>query len=175
MDTVSIRVPYKNLKHDADVSGVEMVKFEEEALRRIESNKPNIFPYVNATNSSSPSQGSPTKNCNLITLILSCTVAAGVQFGWALQLSLLTPYIQVSYLRPCVLSFCLYGRFTFWRRDICFYLRKYLNPVVTYIDGIGCKNLSVWLSNTGNRTCIRLIYLTLWPYYRSSGTALPIY
>ena len=28
-------------------------------------------------------------------LVLACMVAAGVQFGWALQLSLLTPYIQV--------------------------------------------------------------------------------
>ncbi|KAI3812050.1 hypothetical protein L1987_16753 [Smallanthus sonchifolius] len=90
MDTLSIRVPYKNLKHDADAAGVEMVKFEEEALRRIESDKSNIFPNVNASSSSSPS----AKNCSLITLILSCTVAAGVQFGWALQLSLLTPYIS---------------------------------------------------------------------------------
>lgn len=37
------------------------------------------------------------KQCSLITLVLSCTVAAGVQFGWALQLSLLTPYIQVFF------------------------------------------------------------------------------
>jgi len=29
-------------------------------------------------------------------LVLACMVAAGVQFGWALQLSLLTPYIQVK-------------------------------------------------------------------------------
>ncbi|KAK1588734.1 hypothetical protein Q3G72_026522 [Acer saccharum] len=39
--------------------------------------------------------GDPSSpQCSLITLILSCTVADGVQFGWALQLSLLTPYIQ---------------------------------------------------------------------------------
>jgi solute carrier family 45 protein 1/2/4 len=31
-------------------------------------------------------------------LVLACMVAAGVQFGWALQLSLLTPYIQVLLL-----------------------------------------------------------------------------
>ncbi|ERM94400.1 hypothetical protein AMTR_s00010p00253920 [Amborella trichopoda] len=31
---------------------------------------------------------------SMTTLILSSTIAAGVQFGWALQLSLLTPYIQ---------------------------------------------------------------------------------
>ncbi|KAK0603422.1 hypothetical protein LWI29_004777 [Acer saccharum] len=40
--------------------------------------------------------GDPSSpQCSLITLILSCTVADGVQFGWALQLSLLTPYIQI--------------------------------------------------------------------------------
>lgn len=85
MDTVSIRLPYKNLKHDE----VEMIKYEEEAANsRIESN-------VSDSSSPSPSVGeSPAANCSMMTLILSCTVAAGVQFGWALQLSLLTPYIQ---------------------------------------------------------------------------------
>lgn len=32
----------------------------------------------------------------LTNLALASMVAAGIQFGWALQLSLLTPYIQVS-------------------------------------------------------------------------------
>ncbi|KVH96119.1 Major facilitator superfamily domain, general substrate transporter [Cynara cardunculus var. scolymus] len=95
MDSMSIRVPYKNFKHDADDNAeVEMMKFEEEANRRFESDNSNIFSNGNASSSSSPSQGPPIKNCSLITLVLSCTVAAGVQFGWALQLSLLTPYIQ---------------------------------------------------------------------------------
>lgn len=92
MDTLSIRVPYKNLKHN--VEEVEMIKYEEEANQRIESDK-----SING-NTSSPLQSLPSsevKNCSLITLILSCTVAAGVQFGWALQLSLLTPYIQVFF------------------------------------------------------------------------------
>ncbi|XP_052625263.1 sucrose transport protein SUC3 isoform X2 [Lactuca sativa] len=93
MDSMSIRVPYKNLRNDADAE-VEIMKFEEEANRRMESDTSNVFPHGIASNSSSPSQGPPTNNCSLITLILSCTVAAGVQFGWALQLSLLTPYIQ---------------------------------------------------------------------------------
>ena len=31
-----------------------------------------------------------------VTLALASIVASGVQFGWALQLSLLTPYIQVG-------------------------------------------------------------------------------
>ncbi|KAJ4711730.1 putative Sucrose transport protein [Melia azedarach] len=43
--------------------------------------------------------------CSLITLILSCTVAAGVQFGWALQLSLLTPYIQTLGIQHAFSSF----------------------------------------------------------------------
>ncbi|KAH0433329.1 hypothetical protein IEQ34_027056 [Dendrobium chrysotoxum] len=31
---------------------------------------------------------------SLVRLIFACTVAGGVQYGWALQLSLLTPYVQ---------------------------------------------------------------------------------
>jgi hypothetical protein len=31
----------------------------------------------------------------LMRLVLACAVAGGVQYGWALQLSLLTPYVQV--------------------------------------------------------------------------------
>jgi len=52
---------------------------------------------IDLNSSPSPSSSPPSgeKHINLMTLILSCTVAAGVQFGWALQLSLLTPYIQV--------------------------------------------------------------------------------
>lgn len=34
------------------------------------------------------------RRSSLLTLTLSSVIAAGVQFGWALQLSLLTPYIQ---------------------------------------------------------------------------------
>nr|GFC18288.1 sucrose transport protein SUC3 isoform X1 [Tanacetum cinerariifolium] len=86
MDTISIRVPYKNLKHDADAAEVEMINHEEEeANLRIESD------HSNGNVSASVGE---SENCSVMTLILSCTVAAGVQFGWALQLSLLTPYIQ---------------------------------------------------------------------------------
>jgi solute carrier family 45 protein 1/2/4 len=31
----------------------------------------------------------------LVGLFFACMVAGGVQYGWALQLSLLTPYVQV--------------------------------------------------------------------------------
>ena len=32
---------------------------------------------------------------SIVGLFLACMVAGGVQYGWALQLSLLTPYVQV--------------------------------------------------------------------------------
>ncbi|KAG2662707.1 hypothetical protein PVAP13_1KG551500 [Panicum virgatum] len=38
-------------------------------------------------------------------LVLACMVAAGVQFGWALQLSLLTPYIQTLGIDHAMASF----------------------------------------------------------------------
>lgn len=41
----------------------------------------------------------------LLTLALSSIVAAGVQFGWALQLSLLTPYIQTLGIEHVFISF----------------------------------------------------------------------
>lgn len=99
MDAVSIRVPYKNLKKE-----VELVGVDEAQLRRLQIAHHNRI--SNSSNDSSPSDGVPFFNGNdgnlqqkqhvsLPVLILSCTVAAGVQFGWALQLSLLTPYIQV--------------------------------------------------------------------------------
>lgn len=86
-DSVSIRVPYKNLRNDSSTAEVELVGIDgdgDEPRHRIDLN--------------SPPRGDPlpTKNnASLTHLVLSCTVAAGVQFGWALQLSLLTPYIQV--------------------------------------------------------------------------------
>ncbi|KAF7828076.1 sucrose transport protein SUC3 [Senna tora] len=82
-DSVSIRVPYKNLRK----AELELVGLDD-SHHRIDLNSPssNSSDYGAAT--------PPGKNINLMTLVLSCTVAAGVQFGWALQLSLLTPYIQ---------------------------------------------------------------------------------
>ncbi|KAM0906576.1 hypothetical protein ACQ4PT_016707 [Festuca glaucescens] len=38
-------------------------------------------------------------------VVLACMVAAGVQFGWALQLSLLTPYIQTLGIDHAMASF----------------------------------------------------------------------
>ncbi|RWW17107.1 hypothetical protein GW17_00018979 [Ensete ventricosum] len=47
-----------------------------------------------ATSSHSPHMAKPI---SLVRLFLACMVAGGVQYGWALQLSLLTPYIQVCF------------------------------------------------------------------------------
>ncbi|GAU48883.1 hypothetical protein TSUD_369860 [Trifolium subterraneum] len=79
--SVSIHVPYKNLRTDSSAPEVELVGVDE-TRDRIDLNSPSSdqFPKKN--------------NVSLTHLVLSCTVAAGVQFGWALQLSLLTPYIQ---------------------------------------------------------------------------------
>ncbi|XP_015689560.2 sucrose transport protein SUT4 isoform X1 [Oryza brachyantha] len=53
-------------------------------------------------------QGTPaTRTAGTTTrkLVLACMVAAGVQFGWALQLSLLTPYIQTLGIDHAMASF----------------------------------------------------------------------
>lgn len=102
MDSVSIRVPYKNLKH----SEVELMGFEEESHLSIDLHNSSASNgnASNLSSDSSPENPQPNNDTtSLFTLILSCTIAAGVQFGWALQLSLLTPYIQVS-APQCVVS-----------------------------------------------------------------------
>lgn len=88
-DSVSIRVPYKNLKREVEVEMMGVDESHSPQNHRID---------LNSSPFSSPSPPSGEKHISLMTLVLSCTVAAGVQFGWALQLSLLTPYIQVHTL-----------------------------------------------------------------------------
>lgn len=80
-DAVSIHVPYKNLRKVSSAAEVELIGLDE-PRHRIDLNSPRS------------DQIPPKSNASTIHLVLSCTVAAGVQFGWALQLSLLTPYIQ---------------------------------------------------------------------------------
>ncbi|EXB63850.1 Sucrose transport protein SUC3 [Morus notabilis] len=101
-DSVTIRVPYRNLKE----AELEMVGLDEPAHNRIElkssfsrpssSSSPSSPRVSNGETDLSSSTPNPprSKHSSLVTLVLSCTVAAGVQFGWALQLSLLTPYVQ---------------------------------------------------------------------------------
>lgn len=101
-DSESIRVPYRNLRRDAEV---EMM-VTDEPHHRIDLNSPTSssprVPNESGGGLSPPGQPGHKHN-TLLTLILSCTVAAGVQFGWALQLSLLTPYIQVRFWTRCML------------------------------------------------------------------------
>lgn len=80
-ESVSISVPYRNLRKDVEVEMVAKHQTENASSSPL--------------NRGSDGGAAVGKDCSLVTLVLSCTVAAGVQFGWALQLSLLTPYIQV--------------------------------------------------------------------------------
>nr|XP_023920517.1 sucrose transport protein SUC3 isoform X2 [Quercus suber] len=104
-ESVSIRFPYKNLKDDA--AEVEMVGVVDVD---VDSPSPNHRIDLNSSSPPPPPSSSPPlpgekKNCSLATLVLSCTIAAGVQFGWALQLSLLTPYIQTLGIEHAFSSF----------------------------------------------------------------------
>nr|AWL54319.1 sucrose transporter 2 [Boehmeria nivea] len=99
---VTIRVPYRNLSE----AELEMVELDESPRRRIDlnpsppSSSSSSARVSNGVSDHSHTSSSPpiiehrSKSNSLATLVLSCTIAAGVQFGWALQLSLLTPYIQ---------------------------------------------------------------------------------
>nr|ABI34287.1 Sucrose transporter-like protein, putative [Solanum demissum] len=93
MDAVSIRVPYKNLKQEVELTNVDESRFTQLEIRSDSSSPRASNGEMN--DSHLPLPPPPVRN-SLLTLILSCTVAAGVQFGWALQLSLLTPYIQLE-------------------------------------------------------------------------------
>ncbi|KZV58762.1 sucrose transporter-like protein [Dorcoceras hygrometricum] len=104
MDAVSIRVPYKNLKQEVELSDFD----GGEQRRRSQIHASSLSPELPDGGNSPPDSDQrhpPQKNCSLMTLILSCTVAAGVQFGWALQLSLLTPYIQTLGVEHAFSSF----------------------------------------------------------------------
>ncbi|KAG5395000.1 hypothetical protein IGI04_024963 [Brassica rapa subsp. trilocularis] len=92
-DSVSISVPYRNLRKDVEV---EMVTKHGNEHASSSSSSP-----LNGSDGGEP----VAKDCSLVTLVLSCTVAAGVQFGWALQLSLLTPYIQTLGISHAFSSF----------------------------------------------------------------------
>lgn len=104
MDSVSIRVPYKNLRQEVELVGLEEAQPHHHQIEVDEKSR-----FSNGIDSDLPSSSSPShpppKHAALATLILSCTVAAGVQFGWALQLSLLTPYIQTLGIQHAFSSF----------------------------------------------------------------------
>lgn len=93
---VSIRVPYRHLNE----AELELVELDGEIEGRNTSRTPTWFPVSDSSPSSSSHFDNPTsqsggnQGSSLKTLIFGSMVGAGVQFGWALQLSLLTPYIQ---------------------------------------------------------------------------------
>ncbi|XP_059069694.1 sucrose transport protein SUT4 isoform X3 [Cryptomeria japonica] len=81
MGSKEIRVPYRHLEQEAQIE-MSSISVSPESNSRLENGQ--------ATGSESNA-----KNSNgLRILVLGSMIAAGVQFGWALQLSLLTPYIQ---------------------------------------------------------------------------------
>lgn len=119
---MSFKFPYRNLKKEAEV---EMVGADDLHLRRIDLTS-NPSSHVTISNGNSDFVVR-SKQCSLFTVILSCTVAAGVQFGWALQLSLLTPYIQVCFpsLRGSGAALCFFfkvDQFRFFRDFVKFIL-----------------------------------------------------
>ncbi|GLT98396.1 hypothetical protein SLE2022_159030 [Rubroshorea leprosula] len=96
-EAVSIKVPYRNLRKEGEVDMVD------EPNHRISLSSSPDSPLPSS--SSSPLEVRSEQQCSLMILILGCTVAAGVQFGWALQLSLLTPYIQTLGIEHAFSSF----------------------------------------------------------------------
>ncbi|OVA09049.1 hypothetical protein BVC80_9097g122 [Macleaya cordata] len=92
METVPIRFPYKNLKEaELELVGLNDVNHH---IDLNSNGSSEVLGSPSPSSSSSPPLSSSNRSSSLSTLILSSMVAAGVQFGWALQLSLLTPYVQ---------------------------------------------------------------------------------
>lgn len=109
MDSVSIHVPYKHLRE----AEVELVGLDDDQPHRhtIELNsRVSNGNHINSNgenhhNDNQSSNVEVTDSISMKSLVLSCMVAAGVQFGWALQLSLLTPYIQTLGIQHAFSSF----------------------------------------------------------------------
>ena len=98
----AIRVPYRHLR-DAEM---ELVSLNGGAPGGDTGPPPPPHKDVDP-HPSGPHQPRSHGATDRTKLVLACMVAAGVQFGWALQLSLLTPYVQVCmqrYIFVCVAS-----------------------------------------------------------------------
>nr|CAB3504015.1 unnamed protein product [Digitaria exilis] len=91
----AIRVPYRHLR-DAEMELVSL----NGSPRAGEEGTPKD-PPPRATDHQLGT-GAATSRAKVV---LACMVAAGVQFGWALQLSLLTPYIQTLGIDHAMASF----------------------------------------------------------------------
>ncbi|KAJ6793067.1 sucrose transport protein SUT4-like isoform X2 [Iris pallida] len=101
MDAVSIRVPYRNINDEADL---EMVRLDGEIARADDESRLRIS-SSSSSPPSSPAGSRSGQGTGMKTLVLGSMVGAGVQFGWALQLSLLTPYIQTLGIEHAFSSF----------------------------------------------------------------------
>lgn len=90
-----IHIPYKHL----DQAQIELSTVSGTGESNSRPDNGEIAGSGNNNNNANANRNS------LKTLILSCMIAAGVQFGWALQLSLLTPYIQTLGIEHAFSSF----------------------------------------------------------------------
>ncbi|KAL5207682.1 hypothetical protein ABZP36_032117 [Zizania latifolia] len=91
----AIRLPYRHLR-DADMELASL-----NGSPRSAAPKEPHGPHQLGT----PGARSGSARTTTGKLVLACMVAAGVQFGWALQLSLLTPYIQTLGIDHAMASF----------------------------------------------------------------------
>ncbi|XP_066323085.1 sucrose transport protein SUT4-like isoform X2 [Miscanthus floridulus] len=98
----AIRVPYRHLR-DAEM---ELVSLNGGAPGGDAGPMPPPPPHKDADpDPAGPHQPRSRGATDRTKLVLACMVAAGVQFGWALQLSLLTPYIQTLGIDHAMASF----------------------------------------------------------------------
>lgn len=99
-DSVPISFPYRNLNKELEVEMADDPHFRIDLYSSPNSPSASSSSPASRVPNGNPNLSSPiharSKDCSLITLVLSCTVAAGVQFGWALQLSLLTLHSGLS-------------------------------------------------------------------------------
>ncbi|KAK1302199.1 hypothetical protein QJS10_CPB12g00608 [Acorus calamus] len=89
MDAVSIHVPYMHLKQsEVELAGLGADRDGITHVSRV-SNGGSDVPLSSPSSPPLQTLPSPANTSSLKTLILSCMVSAGVQFGWALSLDAL--------------------------------------------------------------------------------------
>nr|ACU87542.1 sucrose transporter 4 [Lolium perenne] len=97
----AIRVPYRHLR-DAEMDASQP---QHHLLQPTRSKGPPDAPGRRRGGQQTRRGGQQTGDTPKYRVVLACMVAAGVQFGWALQLSLLTPYIQTLGIDHAMASF----------------------------------------------------------------------
>lgn len=95
----AIRVPYRHLR-DAEMELVSLNTTNSSSPRAPKDHQPRREGEEDNGGAGSRNGDTPKYR-----VVLACMVAAGVQFGWALQLSLLTPYIQTLGIDHAMASF----------------------------------------------------------------------